>query len=90
MIEWIVRQLMRWDSLRSELLAELRMYDDLGRIMKDPESMEVASAYWAESDGWRGWSYNKDLNKYFFNDYPETTMYNVMNALDDMEGAIRL
>lgn len=90
MIEWIVRQLMRWDSLRSELLAELRMYDDLGRIMKDPESMEVASAYWAESDGWRGWSYNKDLNKYFFNDYPETTMYNVMNALDDMEGVIRL
>ena len=90
MIEWIVRQLFRWDSLRSELLAEASMYNDLKRILNDPESMAIASAHWDEGDGWRGWTYNKDLNKYFFNDVPELDMIDGMQALDEMEGVIRL
>jgi hypothetical protein len=90
MIEWIVRQLFRWDSLRSELLAEATFYNSITRVMKDPEAMETALAFWEESDGWRGWSHNKDLNKYYFNDYPEYSFSSAMTAMDEMDGSIRL
>lgn len=89
-MEWIVRQLFRWDKLRMELLAEATFYNSITRVMQDPESMEIASAFWEESDGWRGWSYNKDLNKYYFNDYPEYSFGSAMTALNEMDGSIHL
>lgn len=90
MIEWIVRQLFRWPSLRSELFAEVGMYNMLKRLDLDPDSKKIAAAYWDEGDGWRGWTHNSDLNKYYFNDIPEHSFGDAMHALDDMEGTIRL
>lgn len=86
MINWIVRQLFRWDSLRSELLAEASMYNSITRIMKDPESMKTAAAFWEEQDGWKGWTKSLDQNKYFFNDMPEHSLEDAMYMLDTMEG----
>lgn len=90
MIEWLVRQLFRWDSLRSELLAEASFYNGIRRVLKDPKSMAIASTFWDEGDGWRGWTLNNDLNKYYFNDVPENLLEDCMSTLDDMEGTIRL
>jgi alkylation response protein AidB-like acyl-CoA dehydrogenase len=54
----------------------------LTRIMKDPEAMKTASAFWDEGDGWRGWTV--EGNKYYFNDIPEHDLLAVMESLEEM------
>jgi len=64
MIDKLISILFKWTGFREALFAEVNMYNSLTRIMKDPESMEIASAFWEEPDGWKGWTVEE--NKYYF------------------------
>jgi hypothetical protein len=68
MIDNIVNLLFRWERLRKALFDEVRMYDHLDSIMKDPEAMEIASCHWKEGDTWYGWTHDKEMNRYYFDD----------------------
>jgi len=48
MIDKLISILFKWTGFREALFAEVNMYNSLTRIMKDPESMEIASAFWEE------------------------------------------
>jgi hypothetical protein len=89
MIEKIVNLLFRWGSLREAIMDEVYLYDTFGRIMRT-EANSVASTFWAESDGWRGWTYNESMNRYFFNDIPENGMIEAWQELETLEGAIHI
>ena len=64
----IVNLLFRWGKLRNALMDEVHMYDQLNNILSDPKNMETASCIWLEEDGWKGWVFNRELNRYIFND----------------------
>lgn len=83
MIDWLVRQLFKWDRLRTALFSEVNMYNSLTRIMADPEEMKTATAMWEDVDGWRGWSIVD--NRYYFHDTPEKTLGDLMEVLMDRE-----
>ena len=82
MINWLVKQIFKINPLRNALFQEVNMYNSLTRIMKDPEAMKTASAFWDEGDGWRGWTV--EGNKYYFNDIPEHDLLAVMESLEEM------
>lgn len=66
--------------LRSSILSEADWYNSVTRTLDDPESMKPVTAMWHEADGWRGWSI-KD-NRYFFNDIPENSLWELLDVLD--------
>lgn len=80
MIDWIIRQLFKWESLRVAIFAEVDLDNSIARILEDPESMKTASAMWCEPDGWRGWTI-KDNNTYYFHDIPENTLGDIFNLI---------
>ena len=82
MIDKLISILFKWTGFREALFAEVNMYNSLTRIMKDPKSMEIASAFWEELDGWKGWTVEE--NKYYFNDIPEHDLMGVMESLEEM------
>ena len=82
MIDWLVKQIFKINPLWNALFQEVNMYNSLTRIMKDPEAMKTASAFWDEGDGWRGWTV--EGNKYYFNDIPEHDLLAVMESLEEM------
>jgi hypothetical protein len=82
MINWLVKQIFKINPLRNALFQEVNMYNSLTRIMKDPEAMKTASAFWDEGDGWRGWTV--EGNRYYFNDIPEHDLLAVMESLEEM------
>ena len=82
MIDWLVKQIFKINPLRNALFQEVNMYNSLTRIMKDPEAMKTASAFWDEGDGWRGWTV--EGNRYYFNDIPEHDLLAVMESLEEM------
>ena len=89
MIDWLVKQICKWEKLYHAVANEVEFQNMIGRTMNDPESMKVASCYWDEGDGWRGWTSNDDMNRYFFNDIPEHGWLDATFALDEMAGVIR-
>jgi len=76
MIDKLISILFKWTGFREALFAEVNMYNSLTRIMKDPESMEIASAFWEDEE-----------NKYYFNDIPEHDLMGVMESLEEMTNA---
>jgi hypothetical protein len=46
------------------------MYDLIAERLKEDAVYNV----WRDSDGWRSWEYDEDLNRYIFNDVPRDTM----------------
>ena len=80
MIDWIVRQLFKWESLRLHIHSEVDWYNSISRTMDDPESMRIASAMWCEPDGWRGWSI-KDDGSYYFHDVPEHHLGDILDIV---------
>ena len=83
-METLVNWLFKWSRLRSAIFAEVDFYNSLTRLMKDPESKKIASAFWDEGDGWRGWTIEED--KYYFNDIPEHDLFGCMEELEAMHG----
>lgn len=86
MIDWAVNKIFSIKALRDAVTAEVHMYDELGRIMNDPESMKTAAAMWDDGDGWRGWTVKDDGN-YYFNDIPEKSLMDLMDILHEREEA---
>ena len=70
MIDRIVRFLLGWGSLRVAMIDEVHMYDLIAERLKEDAVYNV----WRDSDGWRSWEYDEDLNRYIFNDVPRDTM----------------
>jgi len=46
MIDWLVNRLFWWTPLRNALLAEATFYNSMTTLLKDPEAMNTASAFW--------------------------------------------
>ena len=86
MIDWIIRQLFKWQPLRLAIFDEVNMYNSITRIMADPEEMKTATALWDEGDGWRGWTI-RDNGNYYFHDIPEKGMSDIMDILLEREPA---
>lgn len=80
MINWIVDNLFKWDSLRIALFSEVDWYNSISRTLADPEAMKTASAMWCEPDGWRGW-HIKDDGTYYFHDLPEKGIGDMMDII---------
>jgi hypothetical protein len=85
MIDRIVNFLFRWDSLRNAIIDEVHMYDNIDKILSDPKEMQIASCVYPDSDGWRGWTKNIDINRYYFNDIPEDSLMDAHEQLRLME-----
>ena len=90
MINWLIRQMFKIPALRINIFQEVHMYDRLDHIMADPEAMEIASSFIPDFDGWRSWSYNKDKNRFYFNDVPEEDMMGAIYKLEEMENATHI
>jgi hypothetical protein len=84
MIDFIVRTLFSWGTLRNAIFSEVDLYNSITRIMNDPEQSKIAVALWCESDGWRGWQINDD-GSYYFNDVPENSISTIMDLLTTRE-----
>ena len=80
MIDWLIRQLFKWQPLRLAIFDEVNMYNSITRIMADPEEMKTATAMWDEGDGWRGWTI-RDNGNYYFHDVPEKSISDLMEIL---------
>mgnify|MGYP007090088838 CR=1 FL=1 len=80
MIDFIVRMIFKWPSLRLAIFDEVNWYNSLGLIFEDPEAMKTAAAFWWEPDGWRGWQEHE--GKYYFHDIPEPTIGDILDAVN--------
>lgn len=80
MIDFIIRQLFKWNSLRMGIFSEVDWYNSISRTLDDPEAMKTASAMWCEPDGWRGWTI-KDDGSYYFHDIPEKGIGDIMDII---------
>lgn len=90
MIDWLVSLIFKSNRLYKTIKEEIEINNMIGRIMNDPVSMQTASLFWDEGDGWRGWTKNDDMNRYFFNDIPEHGFIDADVQLDEMQGVISL
>ena len=70
MIDKLINFLFRWDSVRIAMMDEVHMYDLIAERLKEDAVLNI----WRDSDGWRSWEYDEDLNRYIFNDIPRETM----------------
>ena len=80
MIDWIIRQLFKWQALRFGIFSEVDWYNSITRTLDDPEAMKTASAFWCEPDGWRGWEIKED-GTYYFHDIPEKSISDIFDLL---------
>lgn len=76
----LINFLFKFDNLRLAIFAEVDWYNSITRTLNDPESMKTASAFWCESDGWRGWSVKDDGN-YYFHDLPEKSLGDILDIV---------
>ena len=86
MIDFIIKQLFKWQPLRLALFDEVNMYNSITRILADPEEMKIAAALWDDRDGWRGWTIRDD-GRYYFHDIPEHSINDIMDILMEREAA---
>ena len=84
MIDWLIRQLFKWQPLRLAIFDEVNMYNSITRILADPEEMKIATALWDDGDGWRGWTI-RDNGNYYFHDVPEKGIGDIMDILMERE-----
>lgn len=84
MIDWIIRQLFRWEALRFAIFAEVDWYNSISRTLEDPEAMKTTSCMWCEPDGWRGWSIQEN-GRYYFHDVPEKSISDIFEIIYNKE-----
>jgi hypothetical protein len=68
MINWLVNRIFRWDSLRSAIFDEVRLYQSIDKAMAEYDRDNPTNLTWAEGDRWYGWTYNPELKRYYFDD----------------------
>lgn len=76
----LINFLFKFDRLRLAIFSEVDFYNSITRTLNDPESMKVASAFWCDEDGWRGWGIKEDGN-YYFHDIPEHGLGDIMDII---------
>jgi hypothetical protein len=81
MIDWLVNKLFWWTPLRKAIFNEVHMYDMIEERLKDKS---FGSLYWAEEDGWRSVSFNKERGRYYFNDIPSDSLHSCMDFSREM------
>ena len=84
MVDKIVNFIFKWEKLRLAIFDEVNLYNSFTRILNDPESMQTASAFWDDGDGWRGWTIKDDGN-YYFHDLPEKSLGDILEMISDVE-----
>lgn len=84
MIDWIVRQIFKWESLRFAIFSEVDLYNSISRTLSDPDAMQIATTIWCDPDGWRGWSI-KDNGNYYFHDIPEKSFSKILGIIMNKE-----
>lgn len=76
------------------LFRKLRTYYYIRQVLKDMESWmnlediesdRYKNKSWEDPDGWRGVSYSDEVNKFYFNDYPEKSFTRNLDVLIGME-----
>ena len=82
MINWLIKQLFKWENFRAAIYAEVDWDNSITRTLEDPESMKTAAAMWCEEDGWRGW-HIKDDGNYYFHDIPEKSLSDIFDVLEE-------
>ena len=80
MIDFIVRMIFKWPSLRLAIFDEVNWHNSLGLIFEDKEAMESAATFWWETDGWRGWT--EESGRYYFYDIPEPTIGDITDTVN--------
>lgn len=68
MINWLVNRIFRWDSLRKAIFDEVMLYQSITRSMCEYDRENPTNLTWSEGDTWYGWTYNRQLNRYYFDD----------------------
>lgn len=70
LIEFVERVLMRPRRLRKAIQAVVHENDELLRMLKDAEDEVPTNLTWAEEENgvWKGWTYNPEKKRYYFND----------------------
>jgi hypothetical protein len=70
MIEWLARRIFSWTTLRQYIFDEVNFYQSVNRSMLEYEIEGPTNLTWAEEETglWKGWTYNKEKNRYYFDD----------------------
>jgi hypothetical protein len=87
MIDWFVSQILRSKKIRFAIMEEIDMNRHIEYVLRDydPENPDIASAFWMDPDGWRGWSRDLDTLNYYFNDVPEPDLSGAFTSMAQME-----
>jgi len=65
----VEKYLMRPKRLREAIQAVVHDNDELLRILKEYEKDDTpTNLTWSEGDTWYGWTYNRELKRYYFDD----------------------
>jgi hypothetical protein len=81
MINWLVKSIFGWESLRNAVTDEVHMYDMIGIALEETGS--AGCLFWNESDGWRGWDYDQENKRYYFHDIPEQSISDMLDIMLD-------
>lgn len=68
LFEFVERYLMRPKRLREAIQAVVRENDELLRRLTEYEETGPTNLSWKEDDVWKGWTYNPELKRYYFDD----------------------
>lgn len=85
MVDKIVDFIFKIKPLRLAIFDEVNFYNSITRTINDPESMKIASSFWDEGDGWRGWTIKYD-GTYYFHDLPEKSLGDIMTIIMEKDG----
>jgi len=83
MIDWLVNVLFKSDRLRQAIFAEVHMYDEIERALKEP----TTNLSWEEGGLWYGYTYNEMHKTYLFDDIGHESLTDLWDSLwaRDME-----
>jgi len=71
----VEKYLMRPKRLREAIQAVVHDNDELLRILKEYEKDDTpTNLTWSEGDTWYGWTYNRELKRYYFDDIVDQSL----------------
>lgn len=71
----VEKYLMRPKRFREAIQAVVHDNDELLRILKEYEEDDTpTNLTWSEGDTWYGWTYNRELKRYYFDDIGDQSL----------------
>jgi hypothetical protein len=80
--------LMRPRRLRKAIEAVVYENDHILRALAEYEKSGPTNLSWQEGGFWKGWNYNEEDGKYYFDDYGTDNFTDLMNGWDRLLNAI--